>query len=365
MQVKAMVWDGVGRPGRLEEVTLDPPGPGEALVKVVAAGVCHSDLHLASGHLGKNRFPTVLGHEGAGIVEALGEGVSGLEIGDRVSFCFIPACRVCAACRRGQPNLCAAGTKAAFAGTMLDGTHRLHQADGTPIQHFLTVACFAERTVVPRQSLVPLGSDLPLWQASLLGCAVVTGHGAINNAARLRPGDSVCVVGCGGVGLQVIAAARLGEAGEIAAVDPSEERRRLAVQHGAQRAMAPEEAEGSFDVSVEAVGRPESIALAWRLTREGGTTVVVGLAPRGVDFSLPAIELSDDKTLRGSFYGSGDPSVEIAQLAEKVRKGELDLSATVTHTALLDGVEEAFERMTQAKGGRTVLLIDEELSGWV
>lgn len=364
MRTKAMVWDGANRPGLLEEVELAEPQTGEVLVKVAAAGVCHSDLHLAQGHLGLHRFPTVLGHEGAGVIEAVGAGVTEVDVGQHVGFCFIPACRECAACRRGQPNLCIPGSTAAFTGTMLDGSYRLQRGDGTGLQHFLSVACFAESAVVPVAAVVPVSPDIPLWQASLIGCAVVTGHGAVTNAARVQAGESICVIGCGGVGLQVVAAARLAGAGEIVAVDPVAEKRSLAMQYGATKAVSPDELDGSYDVVIEVVGRAETIELAWRVTRGGGTTVVVGIAPRGVNVAIPALDFSNEKTIRGSFYGSGDPAADISRLAESVRSGGLDLTTFVTHTTSLEGINEAFERMKVGAGARTIVLIDEELAGW-
>jgi S-(hydroxymethyl)glutathione dehydrogenase/alcohol dehydrogenase len=198
------------KPGdvRVEEVELTPPQAGEVLVRIAACGVCHSDLQLADGRLGEGRWPMVLGHEGAGIVEAVGAGVVHVSPGDRVVLCMIPSCGSCSACRAGRPTLCGPAGEAGMRGTMMDGTSRLSLPDGTPLQHGLTVACFAERVVVAAAGVVPLTVDVPLWQAALLGCGAVTGIGAVRNVARPRIGERAAVVGCGGVGQQVIAGNR-------------------------------------------------------------------------------------------------------------------------------------------------------------
>lgn len=358
MKIKAAVWGGPGERALIETVTLDPPGPGEVLVRVVAAGVCHSDLHLALGHLGTHRFPIVLGHEGAGLVEAVGAGVSHVSPGDPVTFCFIPSCGRCRQCQRGRSNLCETGTTAAFSGTMADGSRRLHRADGADLLHFLGVAAFAELAVVQAGSVVPVPPGLPLAEAALVGCAVLTGFGAVRNAARVAPGDSVCVIGCGGVGLQVITACRLAGAARIVAVDPVPEKRELARRHGATETAAPEELEGTFDYAFEVVGRAETIQQAWSAIGPGGTAVVVGIAPIGVKAAISAVDFSDDKTLRGSFYGSGNPAVEAAELAQLAADRVFDLGASVTHTCDLAGINEAFDRMQRGEGARTVVLID-------
>ena len=198
--MRAVVLREPGRPVGVETVTLAPPRRGEVLVRVAAAGVCHSDVHLADGRLGAGRWPMVLGHEGAGVVEAVGEGVDAVLIGDHVAFCFVPACGACGACRAGRRTLCETAARFGVAGMLMDGTSRLRAGDGTVLQHGLMVACFAQFAVVPAAGAVPLPASIPFWQAALLGCGVVTGIGAVNRAG-LRVGASVCVIGCGGVGL--------------------------------------------------------------------------------------------------------------------------------------------------------------------
>jgi S-(hydroxymethyl)glutathione dehydrogenase / alcohol dehydrogenase len=339
---------------------------------VAAAGVCHSDLHLAEGHLGAGRWPTVLGHEGAGVVESVGPGVTEPRPGDRVAFCFVPPCRTCRACAAGRFHLCEVAAARSLAGTLLDGTSRLRLDDGRPLQHFNFVSCFADRCVVPAACAVPIPRSLALWRAALLGCSVVTGVGAVRNAARVAAGESVCVIGCGGVGLQVVAAARLAGADPIVAVDRRADKLERARAHGATAAVDASNADpvaavlaavaGGVDHAFEAVGRPETIRQAWDVLRPGATAVVVGLTPRGLDVSLPAADLLAEKGLRGCFYGSGDPVADLARLAGQVAAGRLEPADTVSHLAELDGVEAACARLRRGEGARTVVVLDAELA---
>ena len=362
-----------GKPLDVTEVLLDAPGPGEVRVRLAAAGVCHSDLHIAEGRLGAGRAPIVLGHEGAGVVEELGEGVTEVAVGDRVGFSFLPACGSCEQCRAGRYTFCGPGSDAAYRGTMMDGTRRLRLPGGSELQHGLLLAAFAERNVVPASVCVRMPNDLPLWQAALVGCAVVTGFGAVRNVARVRLGDRVCVIGCGGVGLQVIAAARLSGAGVVVAVDREEAKLERALRQGATHGIVAsgddthrrvmKAAGGGVDHAIEVVGRPETIRLAWDVLRPGATAVVVGLAGHGVEASVPAIEFLSDKGLKGCFYGSGRPTVDIAQLAGLAAQGRIDLAGTVSHVTTLDGIEEAFERMRRGEGARTVAILDAGLAG--
>ena len=374
MRIRAAVLHRPGQPLAVEEVELDPPKAGEVLVRVAAAGVCHSDVRYADGELGADYWPVILGHEGAGVVEEVGEGVTHVAPGDHVAFCFVPACRACRYCRAGKPNLCEVVAEHGARGMLMDGTSRLRLGDGTTVKHGLRTACFAERTVVAAGGAVPLPRELPLWQAALLGCGVVTGMGAVRNAAGVRPGDSVAVIGCGGVGLQVVAAARLAGAEPIVAVDRVAEKLELAVAQGATHvvdASRDDDPVGTIhrltgdgaDFAFEVIGRAETMRQAWAAIRPGGTAVVVGLAPEGVDASVPAIEFLSDKTLRGTYYGSGDPAAELPGLAALALSGELDVAGVVTHLDTLDGIEAAFERLRRGEGARTILLIDPATAG--
>jgi Zn-dependent alcohol dehydrogenase len=374
MKIRAAVLHRPGEPVAIEEVELDPPKAGEVLVRVSAAGVCHSDLRYADGELGDGYWPVILGHEGAGIVEEVGAGVAHVAPGDHVGFCFVPACRSCRYCGAGKPNLCELVAEHGARGMLMDGTSRLRRADGTTVKHGLRTACFAERTVVAAGGAVPLPPELPLWQAALLGCGVVTGMGAVRNAAGVRPGDSVAVIGCGGVGLQVVAAARLAGADPIVAVDRVSEKLELALAQGAtavvDASLDPDPVStvhgltgDGADYAFEVIGRGETIRQAWAAIRPGGTAVVVGLAPEGVDACVPAIEFLSDKTLRGTYYGSGDPAAELPGLAALALSGELDLGGVVTHVDTLDGVEAAFDRLRRGEGARTILVIDPATAG--
>ena len=373
LHMRACVLREPGWPVATETVHLAPPRRGEVLVKIAAAGVCHSDLRLADGQLGAGRWPIVLGHEGAGVVQAVGQEVTGLRPGDHVVFCLVPSCGSCPPCRSGRRTLCAHVGVNSVAGTLLDGSSRLSAADGTVLQHGLTVACFAEYAVVAAAGAIPVSEDIPLWQAALLGCGVVTGFGAVTHAARVRIGERVCVIGCGGVGLQVIAAARLAGAATIIAVDRRSEKLEHALRRGATHtvdASATDAAaeiraltRGGVDHAFEVVGSAATIRTAWDALRFGGTAVVVGLAPAGVEVLLPAIEFLSEKSIIGSYYGSADPAETFPGLVELVRSGRLDLAEVVSDLIELDGVEDAFERLRRGEGQRSVVVLDEHLAG--
>jgi S-(hydroxymethyl)glutathione dehydrogenase / alcohol dehydrogenase len=374
MRIRAAVLRRPGRPVEIEEVELDPPKASEVLVRVAAAGVCHSDVRHADGDLGPGKWPAVMGHEGAGVVEAVGSDVTHVAPGDHVALCFVPACRSCRYCRAGKPNLCEVVAEHGATGMLMDGTSRLRLPDGTTLQHGLRTACFAEYTVVAAGGAVRIPDELPLWQAALLGCGVVTGAGAVTNVAEVGAGDAVAVIGCGGVGLQVTAAARRAGASPIIAVDRVPEKLELARTHGATHVVAATSPDRALDAirsltvdgvdfAFEVVGRPETIRLAWDAIRCGGTAVVVGLAPDGVEASVPAIEFLSDKSLVGTYYGSGDPAAELPDLAQLALAGELDLAAVVSHVGDLEGVETALGRLRRGEGARTILVVDPALAG--
>jgi Zn-dependent alcohol dehydrogenase len=375
IEMRAAVLREPGQPVVVETVTLAPPRRGEVLVRVAAAGVCHSDVHLADGALGAGRWPMVLGHEGAGVVEAVGEDVIDLVPGDHVAFCFVPSCGACPACRSGRPTLCETAGRHGVAGMLMDGTSRLRRPDGAVLQHGLMVACFAQYAVVPTAGAVRLPRAIPLWQAALLGCGVVTGIGAVNQA-QLRVGARVCVIGCGGVGQQVIAGARLAGAGMIVAVDADKAKLELARRRGATHTVhagagashVVEEVRaisggGGVERAFEVVGSAATIRQAWDVLRPGGMAVVVGLAPAGVEVSLPAIEFLSEKTITGCYYGSADVHAALGQLADLVVDGRLSVSDVVSDLIGLDEVEEALGRLRRGEGGRSVIVLDDELAG--
>jgi S-(hydroxymethyl)glutathione dehydrogenase / alcohol dehydrogenase len=354
----------------VEDVELAPPRSDEVLVRVIAAGVCRSDLHFAEGVLGAGRWPMVLGHEGAGVVESVGESVTRVAPGDRVAFSFVPACARCRPCRTGRPNLCEKAGRAALRGSLLDGTSRL-RLEGTELQHCLLTSCFAEQVVLAEAGAIPLPEGIPLWQAALLGCGVVTGVGAVRNTARVRVGESVCVVGCGGVGLHVIAGARLAGASAIVAVDRDPGKLELARRRGATHAVEAiagpgavrNLTEGGVDYAFEVVGLPETIRFAWDALRPGGTAVVVGLAGRGVEVSLPAIEFLSEKSVLGCYYGSANMASELPELVSLAADGTLELGDVVSHFTDLDGVQDALDRLRAGEGARTIVVVDSDLAG--
>ncbi len=372
VQMRAAVLREPGKPVSIETVLLAPPRRGEVLVRIAAAGVCRSDVHLADGLLGEGRCPMVLGHEGAGVVAAVGEDVVDVAVGDHVAFCFVPSCGACRACRAGRRTLCETAARHGVAGMLMDGTSRLRALDGTVLQHGLMVACFAQFAVVPAAGAVPLPASIPLWQAALLGCGVVTGIGAVNRAG-LRVGASVCVIGCGGVGLQVIAGAKLAGAGTIVAVDTDEAKLELARRRGATHAVLATGGNvvehvlaisgGGVEHAFEVVGNAATIRQAWDVLRPGGTATVVGLAPKGVEVSLPAIEFLSEKTITGSYYGSSDVHAALGQLVQLVLDGRLDLGDVVSYLIGLDDLEAALERLRRGQGARSVIVIDEALAG--
>ena len=372
IEMGAVVLREPGRPVGVETVLLDPPRADEVLVRVAAAGVCHSDLHLADGVLGDGRRPLVLGHEGAGVVEAVGERVSGLERGDHVVFSIVPSCGRCAQCLGGRPTLCEPAGRNILSGTLMDGSSRLHATDGEPLQHGFMVACFARYAVLPAAGAIRVPASIPLWQAALLGCSVITGIGAVRRAG-VGARDRVCVIGCGGVGLQVIAAARLAGAATIVAVDRDEEKLALAAARGAtdvvNAARADPVAEvaaltdGGVEHAFEVVGDPATIRQAWDVLRPGGTAVVVGVAPPGAEVSLPALEFLAQKTITGSYYGSSDVAQAVGAAARLVLDGRLDLAEVVSHMIELEEVESALERLRRGEGARSVVLVDKQLAG--
>jgi Zn-dependent alcohol dehydrogenase len=373
MQIRAAVLEEFGAPLAVQELELSGPQAGEALVRLHACGVCHTDMYTASGADPSGYAPTVLGHEGAGVVEAVGQGVSQVRPGDHVSFSIVPFCGRCRACRNGEVTLCEPSGEYAYRGTMLDATMRLQSADGSPLKHFNFVSCFAEYAVVPEASAIPIPRELPLWEAALVGCGVITGFGAVRNVAKVKPGESVCVIGCGGVGLQVVAAAQRAGARPIIAVDRSQEKLDRALAMGATDgvdasrdgavARIRELSGGGVDHAIEVVGIAATIRQAWDVLRPGATAVVVGLAPRGLEVSIPAIELLSAKGLKGCFYGSGNPRTDIPQLAQMVVDGKLPLREVVSDFTDLKGIDDAFDRMRRGVGSRTIVVVDAAVAG--
>lgn len=359
--VRAAVLTQAGTPLEIQDVVLPDPGPGQVRVRLAAAGVCHSDLSLADGTL-RQPVPAVLGHEGSGTVEAVGPGVDSVAPGDPVLLNWAPACRSCWFCQHGEPYLC---EHAADAGTEPYAA----LAGGAPLYAGLGTATFAEQTVVSANAVMPLPADVPLHQAAVLGCAVLTGVGAVLNSARVEQGESVCVIGLGGVGLSVVQGARLAGADPIIAVDVSAEKEALARGLGAtdflvSTAELAREVRGltggrGVDHAFEVVGRASTIRQAWGLTRRGGRTTVVGVGGRDDQASFSALELFYfARTLTGCVFGSCDPASDVPRLLDQVRDGRLDLAGLVTDEIELADVPKAFEQMLAGRGGRSLVRFD-------
>jgi S-(hydroxymethyl)glutathione dehydrogenase/alcohol dehydrogenase len=360
MAVRAAVLPAVGSPLQITEIDLPDPGPGQVRVRLAAAGVCHSDLSLTNGTM-KLPVPAVLGHEGAGTVVAVGEGVGHLAPGDGVVLNWAPACGNCHACALGEVWLCAN----ALAGAA--EVHARRTSDGTELHPGLNVAAFAEETVVHESCVLPAPDGVPLTDAALLGCAVLTGYGAVHHSAKVRPGETVAVFGVGGVGLAALQAARIAGASKIVAVDVSPEKEELARGAGATdyvvasdttaREIRALTGKQGVDVAVECVGRAVTIRTAWESTRRGGRTTVVGIGGKDQQVTFNALEIFHwGRTLSGCVYGNSNPAQDLPVLADHIRTGRLDLGALVTERIALEGIPAAFDNMLAGKGGRALVI---------
>ncbi|MFI7010952.1 Zn-dependent alcohol dehydrogenase [Streptomyces sp. NPDC050145] len=358
--VRAAVLPAVGSPLEITDIDLPAPGPGQVRVRLAAAGVCHSDLSLTNGTM-RVPVPAVLGHEGAGTVVSVGEGVTHVAPGDGVVLNWAPSCGRCHACSLGEVWLCADALTGA------GDVYAKRSSDGSDLHPGLNVAAFAEETVVAARCVLPVPDGVPLTDAALLGCAVLTGYGAVHHAARVREGETVAVYGVGGVGLATLQAARIAGAAKIVAVDVSPEKEELARRAGATDYVVASEntareiraltGKQGVDVAVECVGRAVTIRTAWESTRRGGRTVVVGIGGKDQQVTFNALELFHwGRTLSGCVYGNSDPAVDLPVLAAHVRAGRLDLSALVTERIALDGIPAAFDNMLAGKGGRALVV---------
>ncbi|WP_026423850.1 Zn-dependent alcohol dehydrogenase [Actinokineospora inagensis] len=356
--VRAAVLRAQGEPLAVTDIVLPDPGPGQVRVRLVAAGVCHSDLSLANGTL-RQPVPAVLGHEGAGVVESVGAGVTRVAPGDHVLLNWAPPCRECWYCLAGEPYLC---ERAADAASIPHAT----LPDGTPLYPGLGTGAFAEETVVSERATVKIPADVPLDRAAVLGCAVLTGAGAVLNTADVKPGQSVVVVGVGGVGLSVLQAARLAGASPIIAVDVRPEKEALALSMGATHFLLSDDTTAKTiraltdtrgaDVTFECVGSPAGIRTAWSAARRGGHVVVVGVGSAKAPVEFNALELYwFGRTLTGCLYGSSDPDVDVPRLLDHVQAGELDLDGLITAEITLDEVGTALADLPTNTGGRTLV----------
>lgn len=346
----------------VEELTIDAPRKGELKIRMKATGVCHSDLSLIEGRL-PLPLPCVIGHEGAGIVEQVGEGVSRFVEGDHVVLSYIPSCGECSSCHNHRPHLCSSGK---MTGKMLDGTARVH-SDGEDINIMQFLGCMAEYAVIPEASAIKIEKDIPLDKAALVGCAVMTGVGAAINTAKIEPGSSVVIFGCGGIGLSIIQGARLAGADKIIAVDVVDNKLKMAEHFGATHVInsehdAPVEkiheltGEGA-DYAFEAVGIPILMEQAHAAVRRGGTAVIVGVAALTDTVSYNALTLAmSAKTIKGCFYGDANPPVDFPRLLDLYKSGKLNLDDMVTRTYSIDEAPQAFEDMKNNANARGVIV---------
>jgi Zn-dependent alcohol dehydrogenase len=359
------------RPLEIAELELDPPGPGELLVRVGAAGLCHSDLSVIDGSRPRP-LPMALGHEAAGEVVETGPGADGFAPGDHVVLAFVPACGGCGPCRSGRAALCEPGAAANAQGTLLSGARRLRDATGAPVNHHLGVSAFADHVVVSAHSAVKVDPALPFELAALFGCAVLTGAGAVQRSAAVQPGQSVAVFGLGGVGLAAVLGAVEAGATPVIGIDVVAGKLRLAEELGASGSVAagPEAVErvreltgGGADVAIETVGNEQVLADAYAATRRGGTTVTVGLPHPSRMLSIPAVSLvAEERVLRGSYLGSSVPSRDIPRFIELHGAGRLPVDRLLTHTLSLDEVNEGFDRLAAGEGVRQAIVFEEARS---
>jgi alcohol dehydrogenase len=355
------------RPLSVETVTLDPPGPGEVLVAIKAAGLCHSDLSVINGDRPRP-LPMALGHEAAGVVEALGDGITDLAVGDHVVMVFMPSCGHCNPCAEGRPALCEPGAASNGKGELLAGGKRIHHAEET-LNHHLGCSAFADRAVVSRRSLVKVDPELPLDEAALFGCAVLTGVGAVVNTAGVRAGQSAVVVGLGGVGLASVLGALASGASPVVAVDLSEDKLTLARTLGPVQtvnAADPDAVEqvrkltnGGADFVFEMAGSVRALDAAWRMTRRGGTTVTAGLPPPDAALPVNVVSLvGEERTLKGSYIGTCVPSRDIPRYVALYRQGRLPVDKLMSGKIPLEQINEGFDRLHAGQVVRQIVTFE-------
>jgi alcohol dehydrogenase len=356
------------KPLAIEQLHLDFPGPGEVLVRIKAAGLCHSDLSVINGTRPRP-LPMALGHEAAGIVEEIGpHSGSDLAVGDHVVFVFVPSCGHCEPCTQGRPALCEPGAASNTAGTLLSGSRRLHRRDGTPVNHHLGVSGFADYATVSRRSLIKIDPELPLEEAALFGCAVLTGVGAVVNTARMPLGASAAVIGLGGVGLASLLGAVASGARQIVAVDRDEAKLAFALELGATSAVNSTDPDaalqiksatgGGVEFAFDLTGVPAALDLAFKITSRGGTTVTAGLPPPTATLPLSPLTLvAEERTLKGSYIGTSVPSRDIPHYIALYQRGLLPVNRLLSSTLKLDDINEGFDLLHSGKAIRQVVLL--------
>ena len=366
MRTQAAVVYEHDKPVVVDDLELDAPKDNEVLIRMAASGVCHSDLSIVNGTIYYDP-PVAIGHEGAGVVEHVGAGVSYVRPGDHVVLSFVSYCGECQMCQRGRVNLCDGFS--ARRGYLLDDTCRLHNKAGKPIPQMARIGTMSEYTVVPKQSLVKIDSHYSLEKAALVGCGVTTGVGAVLNTAKVEPGSSVAVIGTGGVGLNAIQGAVLASAERIIAVDRVDKKLDFARGFGATDVVNASEGDPveavkqltggkGVDYAFEVIGNPKTIEQAYVMIRRGGTAVVVGVAHADTRVSLPAQEMSlSEKRLIGSYYGSAMPRIDMPKILKLYDEGKLKLDELITQNYRLGQINEAFADMEAGKNARGVILL--------
>nr|WP_271274599.1 S-(hydroxymethyl)glutathione dehydrogenase/class III alcohol dehydrogenase [Aliamphritea hakodatensis] len=365
----AIAW-GPGQPLSIEEIDVMPPKAGEVLVKVIASGVCHTDAFTLSGDDPEGIFPVVLGHEGGGIVEAVGEGVTSVAVGDHVIPLYTPECGECKYCQSGKTNLCQKIRETQGKGLMPDGTTRFYK-DGQPIYHYMGCSTFSEYTVLPEISLAKVNPEAPLEEICLLGCGVTTGMGAVINTAKVEAGATVAIFGLGGIGLSAIIGATMAGAGRIIAIDINTSKFELARKLGATDCINPQDhdkpiqdlivemTDGGVDYSFECIGNTQVMRSALECCHKGwGESVVIGVAGAGQEISTRPFQLVTGRVWRGSAFGGVKGRSELPDYVERYLQGEFRLDDFITHTMGLDSINEAFELMHQGKSIRSVIHFD-------
>ncbi|WP_394228986.1 S-(hydroxymethyl)glutathione dehydrogenase/class III alcohol dehydrogenase [Shewanella colwelliana] len=367
---KAAVAWGAGQPLSIEEVDVMLPRAGEVLVKIVATGVCHTDAFTLSGDDPEGVFPAILGHEGGGIVEMVGEGVTSVKVGDHVIPLYTPECGECKFCKSGKTNLCQKIRETQGKGLMPDGTTRFYK-DGEPIFHYMGCSTFSEYTVLPEISLAKVNPEAPLEEVCLLGCGVTTGMGAVLNTAKVEPGASVAIFGIGGIGLSAIIGATMAGATRIIAVDINDSKFALARQLGATDCINPKDydkpiqevivelTDGGVDYSFECIGNVDVMRSALECCHKGwGESVIIGVAGAGQEISTRPFQLVTGRVWRGSAFGGVKGRSELPEIVEKYLRGDFKLSDFITHTMPLEEINSAFDLMHEGKSIRSVVHFD-------
>lgn len=367
IKCKAAIAWGPGQPLSIEEIDVMPPQAGEVRVRIVATGVCHTDAFTLSGEDPEGVFPCILGHEGGGIVESVGEGVTSVKVGDHVIPLYTPECGECKFCKSGKTNLCQKIRATQGKGLMPDGTTRFSK-DGQPIYHYMGTSTFSEYTVLPEISIAKVDPAAPLEEVCLLGCGVTTGIGAVMNTAKVKEGESVAIFGLGGIGLSAVIGARLAKAGRIIAIDINESKFELARKLGATDCINPNDydkpiqevivelTDGGVDFSFECIGNVKVMRAALECCHKGwGESVIIGVAGAGQEISTRPFQLVTGRVWRGSAFGGVRGRSELPSYVQRYMQGEFRLDDFITHTMPLEQINEAFDLMHQGKSIRTVI----------